>query len=387
MARSIDGQLSRPDLIPLPSVQREILIKDEQVPGLYLRVSKGGARTWTLQKRFGERVTKMKIGDAERMSLMEARLRAIDLMRSIDAGDNPHTKLRAAKAWEMTVADLFERYYKGHVLPQAVSRPEHIYSMYQKHWTPLHNIIMGRLSTHDIQKWVNNLGASSGKATANRQLTNLRACIRWSLKMQIVALDGDPSAAVTRFEEIPREEYVKPGEEFGRLEAALDKRPGDATDAIRLLLFTGQRKSNVYAMKWSEIDWTSECWTVPAKKAKAHKSIRVALTARAIEVLKRREHLAATTDWVFPNEDTACGHVIDVTPIWNEIREEAKMEHITLHTLRHTFGSWLGMVNTNAFIMQRALGHNSSRTTERYTHFGVDRMRASVEEAQKMGTA
>ena len=57
-----------------------------------------------------------------------------------------------------------------------------------------------------------------------------------------------------------------------------------------------------------------------------------------------------------------------------------------LIALRHTFGSHLGMANTNQKAMMELLGHKAPKMTMRYTHLSMDYKRQAVENLPKFGT-
>jgi integrase len=67
-------------------------------------------------------------------------------------------------------------------------------------------------------------------------------------------------------------------------------RTGD--DVIRNLLefviLTAARSGEARAMTWSEVDFSTQTWTVPAERMNAGVTHRVPLSARALETLRRR---------------------------------------------------------------------------------------------------
>jgi integrase len=371
------------DNAKVPEGKREILIKDEQVPGLYMRVT-AGARSWVLQKRLGSKVAKMKLGDANSMSLVEARVKASEILKAASEGHNPYERLRSTRAWELSVADLFERYHAEHLARKA-ARPAEAYRLYELHWGPLRTMTVARLTTIDIQKWVNDLGARVGKATANKQFSTLRACLRWAQRMELIFLERDPCSGVQGFRGEERTRYLQPGAEYKRLSEALAQNAGDVADVIWLLLFTGARKSNVLAMEWKEIDWTNKAWMIPPAKAKARKELAVPLTDNALKILERRRFLSRTSPWVFP-ANSAQGHIVAIDKVWKQIRLDAGLQDFKAHDLRHTVGTWLGQSNASAFTIQNALGHASVRTSQKYVHRNTEHTRQNLEISQEKGT-
>jgi hypothetical protein len=53
--------------------------------------------------------------------------------------------------------------------------------------------------------------------------------------------------------------------------------------------------------------------------------------------------------------------------------------HITLHTMRHTFGSWLAIEGVSLRAIQKLMGHKSITTTERYAHLSGENLSTAVQ--------
>jgi integrase len=55
---------------------------------------------------------------------------------------------------------------------------------------------------------------------------------------------------------------------------------------VRLLILTGQRRDEVAAMTWKEIDFDTALWTIPKQRSKNGREHEVPLSLRAVEILK-----------------------------------------------------------------------------------------------------
>jgi integrase len=69
--------------------KQQSFLRDAKTPGLGLRVTSGGSRTYVFEARAGNRVLRRKIGDARTMLLRDAQDTARDLKRLTDAGHDP----------------------------------------------------------------------------------------------------------------------------------------------------------------------------------------------------------------------------------------------------------------------------------------------------------
>jgi integrase len=97
---------------------------------------------------------------------------------------------------------------------------------------------------------------------ANRTLSLLRMIFAKGIAWGMV--EANPAKGdIKRFEEHPRQRYLD-GDEIARLMAALDQHPRRSSAlAIKLLLLTGARRSEVLGAKWSEFDLAAGLWRPP----------------------------------------------------------------------------------------------------------------------------
>jgi integrase len=125
---------------------------------------------------------------------------------------------------------------------------------------------------------------------------------------------------------------------------ALRQRQGSSVAAVALefTILTAVRSAEVLGMRWCEVDWDRRIWTIPATRTKASREHMVPLADRAIELLKRREELAA--------EHSAGGYVffafrrqdrpLDEKSMYMLLRKMGK--GVTVHGFRSSFRDWAG---------------------------------------------
>lgn len=379
--------------LPLPAA--EYWIHDDQAKYLALRVYPNGDRVWYAYGRLVPSSTrkspiKLQLGIWPRVRVNDARAQIRRITEAAGRGATPKLVRDQLRKQALTYGEAFKEYLAGHLIPfTSTSTVYDAERGLNRYFDELRDKAVADITSFDVQSWLNRVGEEFGKPTANKQFRVFRACLKWCDLHGIVRLHRDPSIGVQTFDEFARERYVKPGDEYTRLQSALEANPSDWSDAIWLLLFTGQRKENVLAMRWEQIDWHAKTWVVPAKNTKSKKSITVPLTMRAMAVLERRAHLQALLiPWVFPCRDDnekhvgRAGHLVGIAKPWKEILEVAGIKDLHLHDLRHTAGSMMGATGANSFVIQRALGHSTSRMTERYTHLDTMTVLEAMERAQ-----
>ncbi len=140
-----------------------------------------------------------------------------------------------------------------------------------------------------------------------------------------------------------------------------------AAIAVRLLLLTGCRKTEILTLEWDWVDTERRCLRLPDSKTGAKV---VPLAMAAIELLNgiSRE---PNSVFVLPAA-TGHGHYVGLQKEWERIRAQADLNGLRLHDLRHSFASFAIASGHSLFLVGKVLGHKQARTTEGYAHLGAD---------------
>lgn len=286
----------------------------------------------------------------------------------------------AATKQRLTVENMFADYFEQHVKLRCRTADE-IERDFARYWNNIKKTQVSSLITNQVRQWMNKIAKESGHATANKQFGLLRACLRWACAGGIIQLPGNPLLGIKAFPSQQRLAYLRPGNDVSRLAAALTQEHQDIQDVIWMLLWTGQRRSNVLSMRWAEIDWTNQIWHIPPYKTKSARQYSIALTPKAMEIL---EHRRGNDDsFVFPSGTTGGGYINNVNRAWLRIRAAAGLEHLRLHDLRHTTASWLALQGASSMVIKEALQHQSISTSQRYVHLVAGDVRDMMAKAQQ----
>jgi integrase len=168
-------------------------------------------------------------------------------------------------------------------------------------------------------------------------------------------------------------------EEIARLSIALDEEceksgnPYPAT-AIRLLLLTGCRRSEILGLQWPQVDFERQCLRLPDSKTGAK---IVYLNAPALALLERLPRVSLNPH-VIAGVGTN-GPLIGIDKIWFRVRKRAGLEDVRLHDLRHSFASVGAIGGLSLPIIGALLGHKNATMTARYAHLSADPIRAANE--------
>jgi integrase len=220
------------------------------------------------------------------------------------------------------------------------------------------------------------LGEKLGQVTANRAMQLLRRMYNWAQ----IGHNPVTKGAVKMFHESSRARFVQP-DELPKLFKALDAEETNPLirDFIYACLFTGARRSNVCAMKFSDINITAATWAIPGDESKNRQPMTVPLSPPAMKIIKARmEHASG---FIFPSASSATGHLVEPKATWKDVLTRAGLKDLRLHDLRRTLGSWQAASGASLPIIGASLGHMDSSTTQIYARLNLDPVRASVHTA------
>jgi integrase len=154
---------------------------------------------------------------------------------------------------------------------------------------------------------------------------------------------------------------------------------------IRLLLLTGQRRGELAAAKWREIDFDAGTWTIPDENSKAGKGHVLPLSRWAVEEFRALKAAAGKSQWVLPAASDSKTHV---DALWLTRRlakdaerfEKQQIAEFTLHDLRRTLRTGLSKLSVAPHVAERVLGHKQRGIIGVYDrHAYLDEQRAALD--------
>ncbi len=127
-------------------------------------------------------------------------------------------------------------------------------------------------------------------------------------------------------------------------------------------------------------DIDSKQMVLRVHRGKGSKDRLTLLSPRLLDALRCYWRIYKPLDWMFPGR-TPDGHISPdtVRQVFAKAREQAGLGRwCTPHTLRHAFATHLLDAGTDLVVIQALLGHTSIKTTSRYTHVSVQRLRETT---------
>lgn len=319
-------------------------IRDAVTPGLVLRVTKAGKKSWV----FGR--SRVPLGTYPATSLIEARGRATEAQGMIEAGVDPRAARLAAEVSKPTVAQLVDDRIR---LEARADSDNFLWTCMEIERCYDHDVIplVGDVAVVDfrpahLNKITNAIKDRGANTQANRTYQLVVALFEFAVRRGEYGIDLNPLAScVPPSKEQIKERVLSPAELrtfWSDVDAAME-RSDLIPDLLRLILVTGQRPGEECGtIQREEIDLGAKLWTIPAHKTKNKKGAHaVPLNDLAVEILRRRMKLT-NGSFLFPNregEGAVPNYLISQT-LRRALKDgRLKIAHFTPHDLRRTFAT------------------------------------------------
>jgi integrase len=372
---------------------------DASFPGLALRVTDKGAKSWCVFYRIDGRLRRFTIGSYPAVKPADARREAQSALDRVRAGGDPTDDKRIRRerrtpeteTFGAVLADYLEKHFKPNnressyletkraiehdALPKWRKRP------------------IGSITRRDVIDLVDEIIARGARVQANRTLARLKTFLKWAVQKE--RLTVSPIADM----ELPTEEQARDrvlnDDELRWLWASCDEIGWPFGPLVRLLILTAQRRDEVAGMPWRELDLANKTWTIPRERTKNDLVHEVQLCDTAVTILESMPHIAGAAGLIFTTtgdtpvsgfsrtkrrldaamlaaKQKALGkHKVDAIPPW------------TLHDLRRTATTGMAKLNIPPHVVDRVLNHTSGTirgVAAIYNRFAyLDERRAALE--------
>ena len=146
---------------------------------------------------------------------------------------------------------------------------------------------------------------------------------------------------------------------------------------ILICISFGLRISEALGLQWKDVDWLGKTLTIRrgvvkqiVDHVKSTCSARTMVIADGlIDVLmqwKQASQFSGLEDWIFASPARLGRQPLSYTFVWetlSSVARDAGIGHISSHSFRHTYRSWLDSVGTSVGVQQKLMRHADIRTT------------------------
>ncbi|MCA8897044.1 MAG: tyrosine-type recombinase/integrase [Amphiplicatus sp.] len=276
-----------------PTDHARIEIADPEMPGMTLRISRDGVKTFAFRYRdkHGDqhRVT---LGRYPGLSLKAARAEALKHRGAVAKGESPAEKKRRAKVATLSelVQEFLIRYaYKN----RSAKETERI----------LNKELVAKLGKNrditsikkpDILKIIDGIADRGKKSAARNALAQIRKLFNWAVSRDLLELS--PANGVTPPAPPAQRHRTLTDDELAAIWLATFKEEWRFNHYIRLLMLTGQRRTQTAKLRWSWIDFERDIINFPASVMKNKLDFTLPMSAEIKELLKSLTAIASDND-------------------------------------------------------------------------------------------
>ncbi|MDE0458979.1 MAG: tyrosine-type recombinase/integrase [Chromatiales bacterium] len=373
------GRITKKAVDALTARQREYMLWDADMKGFGVRVHPSGRKVYLVKYRLNGRVIKKTIGPHGAIPPAAARGRAAEIITAAMTGRDLTGRVLSPRTDMTTMHELAGRFLDEHVPVRCKPSTAHSYRIaIRQHVVPrLGSRSVAGITRADIADLHHAMRATP--YAANRTLGILSAMFSaaelWGLRPQ----GSNPCRYVKRFREKKRERFLSDAE-YRRLGAVLREAESTGTEsatavaAIRLLMLTGCRLSEIMNLRWEDVSLQAGELRLRDSKTGAK---RVHLGGPAVAVLRGMERREGNP-WVIAGRRPGT-RIASLHYPWARIRRRAGLDDMRIHDLRHSFASGGLLVGEGLPMIGKLLGHSQVQTTARYAHLADDPVKAAAD--------
>ncbi len=393
-----------------PAGKQQVFMRDSEAPGLRVRVTAAGAKSYVYEAKLNRQTIRRTIGDVKLWTIEQARTEARRLAVLLDTGQDPRELEREAlaakeakrkqdQAKAVTVGELWPTYlvegrpkrkdaFKPRYLAdlqnmaapggepkkrgQGLTRPGPLF--------PLLALPLAQVNEDTLKAW-HDREALAGKHQAARALMMFRGFLRWcSARPEYRGMtDRDAGKAAAIVESLPsntrRTDALEAAQVPGWWTGVEQLSNRTASAYLRALLLTGARREELAALTWDNVDFQWRKLTI-ADKVDA---------TRTMPLTPYLAHLLASLPRVGPYvfaSGSKSGRITDARASHAKALQSAGIEHLTFHGLRRSFSLLGEAAGAPAGAIAQVMGHKPSATAEGYRPRSVDALRPFLEQIE-----
>ena len=348
-----------------PPATGRVEYPDAKVPGLRLRVSSSGKKVWIVRARSKEKVVTRTLGRYPTMGLGAARTEAATVLEAISEG--------ATDVLDRTFDELVTAWVEGHAKVRNKSWQSQERRL-QAHASPaLGDKKVRAIRRAEIRELIAGI---DGDVLPNRVLTVLKTVFRWALENDWVEVD--PTAGIRKPKVDASRDRVLSMEEIAAVWKASEWLGYPFREYVRILLLTGQRRSEIATAQWDWINLDDATMTLPASTTKNGRAHLVPLSPQAVAILEAMPKFGEA-GFVFTSNGTS--------PISGFTKLKTKLDRFladevddwVFHDLRRSFATHAVRLGVLEEVVGKVLNHTSTGVTSRV--YALHRYEAEKREA------
>ncbi|EGR2756341.1 tyrosine-type recombinase/integrase [Vibrio parahaemolyticus] len=370
---------------------KDKLYKVNDRDGLYVAVTTAGSISFRYNYSINGRQETITFGryGVGGITLAEARERLNEAKRMVTVGKSPAKEKARAKA-RTKDAETFgawaQKWLRGYQM--ADSTRDMRRSVYARELEgKFGNQKLTEITHEDLRALTDVIVERGAPATAVHTRDIVLQVYRWAIERgQKVENPADlvRPASIARFE--PRDRTLTPAE-IGLMYRYMEKvgTTPSIRAAVKLLLLTMVRKSELTNATWNEINFSEALWTIPKERMKRRNPHLVFLSRQAMDILIALKTFAGGSDYILPSRydsdapmsSATMNRVMDLT--YKAAQKEGQsLSKFGPHDLRRTSSTLLHEAGYNTDWIEKCLAHEQKGVRAVYNKAEYREQRASM---------
>ena len=349
-----------------PPENGRLEIADGKFPGLSIRISKHGIKTFAVRTRVNGRQVRISLGRYPELSLSEARTKAHQVIAEAGEGKEPSLK-KPKVSRNFLFENVVTNYLKQHCMRYMKE------STYRETKRVLNVEFMGKWGNQDIRLLAKpdvveitnqifnrpqrdrkkKIVSPESPSAANHSFSIIRAFFNWCVGQGLI--DVSPCNGLRSPAPKKKRNRVLSDNELLAVWNASSEIGYPYGNIIQLLLLTVQRRSEVASLRWDMLDLKEGVWRVPASENKSGREYLVPLTDMAMGILKNVPRIDERL--MFPAQRSDGKVFADWSKSKTRIDKLSGVSGWTVHDLRRTGSTGLAKLGIAPHIKERVLNH------------------------------
>ncbi|MFX0198639.1 MAG: tyrosine-type recombinase/integrase [Candidatus Hodarchaeota archaeon] len=273
---------------------------------------------------------------------------------------------------EILFDDMVKLFLRDHSQPNKRSYRDDIYRV-KRLLDTFGGKALSEISTQDIERFKARLAREVSPATVNRHLTLLKTILNKAVEWG--KTEANPAKGVKLFRENNQRVRFLSDDEEVKLEPVF---PSKYWHLVEFAIHTGMRKSEMFNLRWTDINFQTRVITIP--RSKSGEMRHIPMNDRIVEILRGLPS-RMKGEWVFPSltGTTPMGGDNFTKRVFDPTLKKAGIEDFRWHDLRHTFASRLVMKGNDLTTVRELMGHKDIKMTLRYSHLSPAHKMSAVQ--------
>jgi integrase len=338
--------------------EKDYIVWDDKQTGFGIKVTKLWTLSFVVQYRHEGRLRWFYADHYPSISVAQARKIAQEVRARAALGFDPHGEKAAARQGD-TLSELANDYFAAKE-KEGLKSADFYRAQYNRHLRPY---LGARKASGLIKADFAKLRDRLSSGTAGQVITIAGNILGWAMECQRLPFTENPAHGI-KIRHKAKERRAIEDDEIRQLWEKLPECGWPWDPILRIMLFTGQRPSEICNMRWSDIN--GEWWVQPTNKSDRVHTVYLAVAVRDVIAEQPRD-----AEFVFSSQD---GKPFRFTnDVRSAIRKAIEIEDFVPYFLRHTVATKLSELGVPKEHRSKVLNHSEGGVTARYGHHDFNR--------------